>query len=62
MNLVIFGANGPVGKVLTERALEAGHGVTAVTRHPDAFLVRHARLKVLAGDVLHPAEATPRFS
>lgn len=56
MNLVIFGANGPVGKVLTERALEAGHGVTAVTHHPDAFLVRHARLKVLAGDVLHPAE------
>ena len=46
----------PVGRVLTERALEPGHGVTAVTRQPDAFLVRHARLKVFASDVLHPAE------
>ncbi len=25
MNLVIFGANGPVGKLLTQQALASGH-------------------------------------
>lgn len=51
MNLVIFGANGRTGRILTRRALDAGHAVTAVTRHPDAFPMRHARLAVSAGDV-----------
>jgi nucleoside-diphosphate-sugar epimerase len=34
MHVVIFGANGPTGRLLTARALAAGHQVTAVTRHP----------------------------
>ena len=33
MNIVIFGANGPTGRLLTEQALAAGHTVTAFTRH-----------------------------
>lgn len=36
MNLTIFGANGPTGRLLTRLAIDAGHRVVAVTRHPDA--------------------------
>jgi putative NADH-flavin reductase len=36
---------------LTKQALDEGHMVTAVTRHPDEFPVRHAHLRVLRGDV-----------
>jgi putative NADH-flavin reductase len=51
MKLVIFGANGPTGQLLTKEALAEGHAVTAVTRHPDAFPLRHERLQVLGGNV-----------
>jgi uncharacterized protein YbjT (DUF2867 family) len=36
MRIVIFGANGPTGRILTKQALDAGHTVVAVTRHPEA--------------------------
>ena len=51
MKLVIFGANGPTGQLLTKQALAEGHVVTAVTRHPEAFSLRHERLQVMRGDV-----------
>ena len=34
MQLTIFGANGPTGRLLTELALADGHDVVAVTRRP----------------------------
>src|ERR1700688_1528354 len=55
MKLVIFGANGSTGRLLTEQALEAGHTVMAFTRHADAFPIRHQRLHVVQGDALDPA-------
>jgi putative NADH-flavin reductase len=51
MKLVIFGANGPTGQLLTKQALAEGHAVTAVTRHPEAFAIQHPSLQVLGGDV-----------
>ncbi len=51
MKIVIFGANGATGKILTKQALDAGHIVTAVTRHPEAFPLRDTRLNVIGGDV-----------
>jgi putative NADH-flavin reductase len=50
MNIAIFGANGRTGRILTRRALAAGHTVTAVTRHPAAFPLRDPRLTVFQGD------------
>jgi putative NADH-flavin reductase len=50
MNIVIFGANGPTGRLLTSEALGEGHTVTAVVRDPDAFPLRGDGLRVLAGD------------
>ena len=37
MRIVIFGANGQTGRLLTQRALDAGHSAVAVTRRPDDF-------------------------
>src|SRR5437773_12395141 len=51
MKIVIFGANGATGKILTKQALDSGHIVTAVTRHPEAFPLRDVRLTVMGGDV-----------
>lgn len=54
MKIVVFGANGRTGRLVTAQALAQGHEVTAVTRHPEAFPLRHDRLRVLRGDVLDP--------
>ena len=51
MHIAVFGANGPTGQHVTKQALAEGHTVTAVTRHPETFLLRHERLQVLRGDV-----------
>jgi putative NADH-flavin reductase len=52
MRLVIFGANGPTGRLLTAQALTAGHTVTAFTRHASAFPITHDHLRVVQGDAL----------
>ncbi len=52
MKLVIFGANGKTGRILTRRAVDEGHEVTAFTRHPGTFPVSGDRLVVVGGDVL----------
>lgn len=51
MNITIFGANGPTGRLLTQQAIEKGYWVTAFTRHPETFPIQDARLRVLSGDV-----------
>jgi putative NADH-flavin reductase len=55
MSIAVFGANGPTGKLLVTQALAEGHEVTAVTRHPEAFSIRHDLLRVLRADVFEPA-------
>src|SRR5713226_6450738 len=50
MKIVVFGANGPTGQLLTKQALAEGHTVTAVTRHPETFPLRRERLQVMRGD------------
>lgn len=51
MHIVVFGANGPTGRHVTQQALDEGNAVTAVTRHPELFPIQHARLRVMRGDV-----------
>lgn len=53
MNLVIFGANGPTGRLLTKQALAEGHMITAFTRHPEIFPFREERLRVMSGDLMN---------
>jgi putative NADH-flavin reductase len=59
MKIVIFGANGATGRLLTGQALAAGHQVAAVTRRPAEFPVTHERLSVVKADV-HDAQAVGR--
>lgn len=53
-NIIVFGASGGTGLEVVEQALEAGHQVTAVLRHPELFPIRHEQLKIIKGDVLQP--------
>ena len=55
MNIVVFGANGQTGRLLTRRALDKGHTVVAVTRHPDDFPIADPRLTVARADVREPS-------
>jgi nucleoside-diphosphate-sugar epimerase len=55
MKLVVFGAHGSTGRLLTHQALAAGHEVTAVTRRPGDFPLHHERLRVVGADVHDPA-------
>jgi uncharacterized protein YbjT (DUF2867 family) len=51
MAIVVFGANGQTGRLLTQRVLEKGHSAAAVTRRPDEFPFADPRLRVVRGDV-----------
>ncbi|MEU3599093.1 SDR family oxidoreductase [Streptomyces sp. NPDC006798] len=52
MKLIIFGANGPTGRLTTRQALAEGHTVTAVTRRPDDFPISEPdRLRVVRADI-----------
>lgn len=55
MRIAIFGANGATGRLLTRRALDAGHTVVAVTRHPEQFPINGAGLTVAEADVREAA-------
>ncbi|ONK15539.1 NAD(P)H-binding protein [Streptomyces sp. MP131-18] len=52
MKLVVFGANGPTGRMATAMAMAAGHSVTAITRRPLAFPFNDVVLQIAAADVL----------
>jgi putative NADH-flavin reductase len=51
MNIVIFGANGGVGRRLVELALGENHTVTAAIRNPASLDIAHERLRVVTCDV-----------
>ena len=51
MHIVIFGANGQTGRLLTRQAIDAGHTVVAVTRRPAGFPFADPALIVAGADV-----------
>ena len=59
MRIVIFGASGSTGRLLTEQALAAGHDVVAVTRRAADLPIRHEQLSVVEADV-HDGQAVDR--
>lgn len=38
--LVVFGASGPMGRLVTQQALAKGHTVSAVVRSPEKFDIK----------------------
>lgn len=55
MKITIFGATSATGKLLIERALQAGYEVTAFVRDTSKLALAHERLNVVCGDALNPA-------
>jgi putative NADH-flavin reductase len=49
--IVLIGASGFTGGAILKEALDRGHQVTAVVRHPDRITAVHKNLKVKQGDV-----------
>ena len=49
-NIVLIGASGFVGSAILNEALERGHNVIAVVRHPDRIKTIHQRLTVKQTD------------
>lgn len=57
MKLTVFGATGPTGLLVVEKALAGGHHVTVVARTPGKIILAHPELVVMQGDVLDPTSA-----
>lgn len=51
MKLSIVGASGFIGGALLSEALERGHEVVAIVRHPEKITTTHPKLTVKQGDV-----------
>jgi len=49
--IVLIGASGFVGSAILNEALDRGHKVTAVVRHPEKITIVHKNLIVKPGDV-----------
>ena len=56
MKVIVFGASSPTGKLLVEKALAAGHEVTAFIRDASKLGIANEKLKVVTGDALNPAQ------
>jgi len=55
MKIALIGATGFVGSAILKEALDRGHEVTAIVRHPDK-LPPHAKLHLKKGDVYNEDE------
>lgn len=54
MKISVLGATGGTGQSIVRQALEAGHEVSALVRHPEALRVSGQKLSVLVGDARDP--------
>ncbi|HJU05186.1 MAG TPA: NAD(P)H-binding protein, partial [Nitrospiraceae bacterium] len=55
MKIALIGATGFVGSAILQEALDRGHEVMAIVRHPEK-LQPHAKLRPQKGDVYHQDE------
>ena len=55
MNVVIFGATGQTGRLLTGRAVADGHTVTGFVRDPARLNLTRDSVRIVQGDVLDAA-------
>lgn len=51
MNITLFGANGAIGQLVLELALQNGDFVTAYVRRKNSISITHEKLKVIVGDL-----------
>ncbi|BAU53652.1 NAD(P)-dependent oxidoreductase [Mucilaginibacter gotjawali] len=51
MKIAIFGASGRIGSRIVNEALNRGHAVTAIARHPENYTFEHPHLRVARGNL-----------
>lgn len=51
MRVVVFGATGPTGQLVAQKALDNGHEVTVYVRNPAKLLLSDERIKVVQGEL-----------
>ena len=56
MRVAVLGGNGPTGRLLIGQLVDAGHTVTALTRHPDQLGLAGAAVTVIGGDATKDAD------
>ena len=56
MKIALIGASGMIGSRILQEALDRGHWVTAIVRHPEKIETQHEHLTVAKGDALNEAE------
>ncbi|HVK78101.1 MAG TPA: NAD(P)H-binding protein, partial [Kofleriaceae bacterium] len=56
MKVLVIGSTGGSGRAAVAHLLTEGHEVTAFARRADPTLAPHARLSVVTGDALDPAD------
>lgn len=49
MKVTIFGGTGATGQLVIQKALSAGHSVTAFARTPSKISIQHVNLIVIDG-------------
>lgn len=59
MLITVFGASGPSGLLIVERALERGHSVRAFVRDPARMALDHPELELAVGDALDAEAVGP---
>jgi len=55
-HIALFGPTGGTGRAVIQQALERGHQITALIRTPEKLEIRHERLQLIQGDVMHLEE------
>lgn len=58
MNIAVFGANGQIGQLLIQNALQNGDKVTAYVRREGALNLEHANLVVIVGSLTNEQQLT----
>ncbi|HTX07449.1 MAG TPA: NAD(P)-dependent oxidoreductase [Solirubrobacteraceae bacterium] len=56
MRIALFGGSGRIGSCILREAVNRGHAVTVITRHPDRVMAGTAR--VITGDATDPLSVT----
>ena len=51
MKTALIGASGYIGSFILKEALNRGHKVTAIVRHPEKIILKHENLTIQKGDV-----------
>lgn len=62
MKIVVFGASGKTGTLLTDQALAKGHNVIAYVRREGSVIQKHPNLKVISGSLTDKAKLKEAIS